>query len=106
MQGFAHASLQKLVNKHLCILLLQVVNPATGKLLATMAKMQATETKTAIAAAHAVFPVWSNMTAKARGAILRRWYDEIVKATDDLAVIMTMECGKPLAEAKGEIASG
>ncbi len=50
----------------------QVHNPATGKVIATMPKMKADETLTAIAAAHAVFPKWSNMTAKERGAILRR----------------------------------
>eukprot|EP00879_Flechtneria_rotunda_P002344 GHRR01002539.1.p1 GENE.GHRR01002539.1~~GHRR01002539.1.p1 ORF type:complete len:546 (+),score=169.25 GHRR01002539.1:2001-3638(+) len=84
----------------------QVTNPATGKHLATMPKMKADETLTAIAAAHAVFPKWSHMTAKERGKILRRWYELILEHADDLAVIMTAECGKPLAEAKSEIASG
>eukprot|EP00877_Chromochloris_zofingiensis_P000592 jgi/Chrzof1/10533/Cz05g02090.t1_SSADH[v5.2] len=84
----------------------QVLNPATGKPLATMPKMKADETLTAIAAAHAIWPTWAQMTAKERGAILRRWYEEIVKASDDIATIMTMESGKPLAEAKSEIASG
>ena len=51
---------------------LQVTNPATGKVLATVPKMKADETLTAIAAAHAVFPQWSNTTAKERGAILRK----------------------------------
>eukprot|EP00798_Chlamydomonas_sp_ICE-L_P022057 gene22057-29122_t len=83
-----------------------VRNPATGKALATMPKMKAGETKAAIAAADSVFPKWSKSTAKERCVILRRWYDEINKHTDDLATIMTMEGGKPLAEAKGEIASG
>jgi acyl-CoA reductase-like NAD-dependent aldehyde dehydrogenase len=51
---------------------LQVLNPATGKVVATLPKMKADETLTAIAAAHAVFPQWSNTTAKERGAILRK----------------------------------
>ncbi|WIA28425.1 hypothetical protein OEZ86_010970 [Tetradesmus obliquus] len=83
-----------------------VHNPATGKVIATMPKMRADETLTAIAAAHAVFPTWANTTAKERGAILMRWYQEILNASDDIAAIMTAECGKPLAESKAEIAAG
>lgn len=60
------------------LLCLQVTNPATGKVLATMPKMKADETMTAIAAAHAVFPKWSNMTAKERSAILRRYEQQDV----------------------------
>lgn len=83
-----------------------VTNPATGQVLATLPKMKADETMTAIAAAHAVFPQWSNTTAKERGAILRKWHDLILDARDDIATIMTMECGKPLAESQSEITSG
>lgn len=52
--------------------MVQVINPATGKPIATMPRMKANETQTAIAAAHSVFPTWSRMTAKARGALLRK----------------------------------
>lgn len=84
----------------------QVFNPATGKPLATLPKMKADETLAAIAAAHSVYPSWSALTAKQRGAVLRRWHHLATEASDDIAAIMTAECGKPLAEAKAEIAGG
>lgn len=84
----------------------QVLNPATGKPVATLPRMKADETLAAIAAAHTVYPSWSGMTAKQRGAILRRWYELARDAAEDIAAIMAAECGKPLAEARGEIASG
>eukprot|EP00195_Chlamydomonas_chlamydogama_P002619 CAMPEP_0202920768 /NCGR_PEP_ID=MMETSP1392-20130828/77027_1 /ASSEMBLY_ACC=CAM_ASM_000868 /TAXON_ID=225041 /ORGANISM="Chlamydomonas chlamydogama, Strain SAG 11-48b" /LENGTH=526 /DNA_ID=CAMNT_0049614281 /DNA_START=54 /DNA_END=1634 /DNA_ORIENTATION=- len=84
----------------------QVKNPATGKSIATLPLMKAAETKAAIAAAHSMFDPWRKITAKERGAVLRRWHDEILRHADDIATIMTMECGKPLAEARAEIISG
>ena len=66
--------------------------------------MGAAETRRAIEAAHAAFPAWAARTAKERAAILRRWYDLMLANQDDLATLMTAEQGKPLAEARGEIA--
>jgi len=77
-------------------------NPATGNVLATVPDMGATETRRAIAAADAAWPAWRAMTAKQRSAILRKWHDLIVTHADDLALLMTSEQGKPLAEARGE----
>ena len=85
---------------------LDVHNPSTGALIATVPDLGAAETEAAVAAAHAAFPAWRAKTAKERGAILRRWFDLVMAAQDDLAALMTAEQGKPLAEAKGEIAYG
>jgi succinate-semialdehyde dehydrogenase/glutarate-semialdehyde dehydrogenase len=79
-----------------------VRNPATGALLGSVPDMGATETRRAIEAAQAAGPAWRELTAKKRGAILRRWHDLIVAHADDLALLMTSEQGKPLAEARGE----
>ncbi len=65
--------------------------------------MGAAETRRAIDAANAAWPAWRKKTAKERAAILRRWYDLMLANADDLALILTTEQGKPLAEAKGEI---
>jgi succinate-semialdehyde dehydrogenase / glutarate-semialdehyde dehydrogenase len=81
-----------------------VVNPATGGMLGTIPKMGGAETKRAIAAADAALPAWRAKTAKERAAILRKWFDLMMANQDDLGVIMTAEQGKPLSEAKGEIA--
>jgi len=81
-----------------------VTNPATGDTLGTVPKMGTAETRRAIDAAAAALPLWRAKTAKDRSTILRRWFDLIMANQDDLAVIMTAEQGKPLAEAKGEIA--
>jgi succinate-semialdehyde dehydrogenase/glutarate-semialdehyde dehydrogenase len=83
---------------------LDVHNPATGAKLGTVPKMGAGETRRAIAAASAAMPAWAKKTAKERAVILRRWYDLMMANQDDLAVLMTAEQGKPLAESKGEIA--
>lgn len=80
-----------------------VVNPATGERLGTVPHMGQAETKRAIDAANAAWPAWRKKTAKERSAILRRWNDLMLANADDLALIMTAEQGKPLAEAKGEI---
>ena len=82
---------------------LAVHNPANGELLGHVPLMGAAETRRAIEAAHAAWPAWKKKTAKERSAILRRWYELMLANTDDLALIMTAEQGKPLAEARGEI---
>ena len=82
---------------------LDVTNPATGALIGTVPKMGAAETRRAIAAANAAWPAWRAKTAKERAAILRKWHDLMLEHADDLALILTTEQGKPLAEAKGEI---
>jgi succinate-semialdehyde dehydrogenase/glutarate-semialdehyde dehydrogenase len=81
----------------------EVRNPATGQVLATVPKMGSAETRRAIEAANAAWPAWRAQPAKARAAILRKWYQSMLDNADDLARIMTAEQGKPLAEAKGEI---
>lgn len=85
---------------------LEVTDPATGKVIGTVPKLGVEETRRAIDAANRAFPEWRAKTAKERAAILRRWYDLMMQNADDLAYIMTREQGKPLAEAKGEIAYG
>ena len=81
-----------------------VTNPATGAVIGTVPNMGAAETHRAIEAAAAAFPEWAARTAKERTAILRRWHDLMLANVEDLAVLMTAEQGKPLAEAKGEVA--
>jgi succinate-semialdehyde dehydrogenase/glutarate-semialdehyde dehydrogenase len=81
----------------------EVRNPATGALLGTVPDMGAEETRRAIDAAHAAFPAWANKTAKERAQVLRRMFDLMLQHQDDLAMLMTAEQGKPLAEAKGEV---
>ena len=81
-----------------------VTNPANGETIGTVPKMGAAETRRAIEAASKAYPVWRRKTAKERGAILRKWYDLMMANQEDLAVLMTTEQGKPLAEAKGEVA--
>ncbi|WP_211102395.1 NADP-dependent succinate-semialdehyde dehydrogenase [Azospirillum brasilense] len=83
-----------------------VTNPATGEELARVADVGAEETRQAIEAADAALPAWRAKTAKERAAILRRWFELIMAAQEDLAVLMTLEQGKPLAEARGEVAYG
>ena len=83
-----------------------VVNPATGKPLGTIPKMGAQETRRAIEAAAVAQQKWRVLSAKQRAVILRNWFDLMMAHQDDLARIMTLEQGKPLAEAKGEIAYG
>ncbi|HDT3905810.1 TPA: NADP-dependent succinate-semialdehyde dehydrogenase [Raoultella ornithinolytica] len=80
-----------------------VTNPANGEVLGSVPKMGAEETRDAIQAAHRALPAWRQLTAKERAAILRRWFDLMMANQNDLARLMTLEQGKPLAEAKGEI---
>jgi succinate-semialdehyde dehydrogenase/glutarate-semialdehyde dehydrogenase len=84
----------------------EVRNPATGELLATLPDMGVSETRRAIAAAEAAQRAWAAKTGKARAAVLRKMFELMMAHQDDLAAIMTAEQGKPLAEAKGEIAYG
>lgn len=86
--------------------LFPVTNPADGALIAEVPDMGPAETKRAIAAAEAAGPGWAALTAKQRAAILRKWFDLIMKHQDDLGALMTLEQGKPLTEAKGEVAYG
>ncbi|MGE0744487.1 MAG: NADP-dependent succinate-semialdehyde dehydrogenase [Rhodospirillales bacterium] len=83
---------------------LDVSNPATGEKLGTVPKLGAKETRAAIDAAEAALPAWRAKTAKERAKIMRNWADLMMANQDDLAVLMTAEQGKPLAESKGEIA--
>ncbi len=84
----------------------KVTNPATGQTIVEVADMGAAETRRAIDAAARALPGWRAKTAKERAAILRRWFDLIIAHTDDLAMLLTCEQGKPLAEARGEVAYG
>ncbi|MXS18619.1 NADP-dependent succinate-semialdehyde dehydrogenase [Pseudomonas oryzihabitans] len=81
----------------------KVDNPATGETLGTIPKLGRAETKRAIDAANRALPAWRALTAKERSAKLRRWYELMIENQDDLGRLMTLEQGKPLAEAKGEI---
>jgi succinate-semialdehyde dehydrogenase/glutarate-semialdehyde dehydrogenase len=85
-------------------LTIDVNNPATGEKLGTVPNMGAAESRRAIEAAHAAQPGWAAKTAGERARILRKWFELMMANQDDLAVIMTAEQGKPLAESKGEIA--
>lgn len=83
---------------------LAVHNPANAELLGSVPKMGAAETQRAIQAAHTALPEWRSKTAAQRGKILRRWFELMLENQDDLALLMTLEQGKPLTEARGEIA--
>ena len=83
-----------------------VTDPATGAHLADVANLGPAEAEAAIAAANAAWPAWRSKTAKERSIILRKWYDLLMANQDDLGRIMTAEQGKPLPEAKGEVAYG
>lgn len=83
-----------------------VTDPATGAHLADVANLGSAHAEAAIAAANAAWPGWRNKTAKERSIILRKWYDLLMANQDDLGRILTAEQGKPLAEAKGEVAYG
>jgi succinate-semialdehyde dehydrogenase/glutarate-semialdehyde dehydrogenase len=83
-----------------------VTNPATGDELARVADCGAAETQQAIAAAEASLPEWRAKTATVRAGILRKWHDLILENADDLGLLMTLEQGKPLPEAKGEVRYG
>jgi len=82
---------------------IEVDNPATGEVLGYVPKMGQVETRRAIEAAERALPEWRALTAKERAAALRRWFELMVTNQEDLARLMTLEQGKPLAESRGEI---
>ncbi|MFI8609320.1 NADP-dependent succinate-semialdehyde dehydrogenase [Pseudomonas sp. NPDC077649] len=81
-----------------------VNNPATGEIIGHVPKMGRAETRRAVEAAERALPAWRALTAKERANKLRRWFELLMENQDDLGRLMTLEQGKPLAEAKGEIA--
>jgi len=83
-----------------------VINPATGEIICTVPKMGQQEALDAVTAAEQALLLWRKKTAKQRSQILRQWFDLIMHHQEDLAYILTLEQGKPLAEAKAEIAYG
>src|SRR5258708_7034745 len=83
---------------------LSVHNPATAEKLGLIPNMGAAECRRAISSAAAALPPWAARTAKDRAAALRRWFELMLAHQEDLAMLMTAEQGKPLAESKGEIA--
>ena len=85
---------------------IDVTNPATGEVLASVAKVGAAETAQAIEAAEKAMENWRNLPAKARANILRDWFNIIMAHQEDLARIMTLEQGKVIAESRGEVAYG
>jgi succinate-semialdehyde dehydrogenase/glutarate-semialdehyde dehydrogenase len=82
----------------------RVINPATGTVIGTIPRMGAAETRRAIDAAERALPQWRSCTAKERAQVLRKWFDLMMANQEDLAVLMTVEQGKPLVESRGEIA--
>ena len=83
-----------------------VHDPATGLKLADVANLGPQDAQAAIAAANAAWPAWRSKTAKERSILLRKWFDLLMQHQDDIGRIMTAEQGKPLPEAKGEVAYG
>lgn len=83
---------------------IKVTDPSSDEVIATVPSLGAKETRAAIEAAERAQKEWARRPAKERGAILRRWFDLMMANQDDLGAILTAEQGKPLAEAKGEIA--
>ena len=83
---------------------LEVSNPATGERLGRVPALDRAAVGRAIAAAHDAFPAWRDRLARERAAMLRRWHDLMLARADDLARLITLEQGKPLAEARGEVA--
>ncbi|MFM5290472.1 NAD-dependent succinate-semialdehyde dehydrogenase [Aeromonas caviae] len=84
----------------------EVLNPATGQVITQVPDMDGEDTRLAIAAAHAAQPAWAALTAKERSSKLYAWFERIMANQEELARIMTCEQGKPLTEAKGEVAYG
>ncbi|HSE77292.1 MAG TPA: NADP-dependent succinate-semialdehyde dehydrogenase [Alphaproteobacteria bacterium] len=83
---------------------IEVVDPATREIIGVVPKVEAAETRRAVDAAARAYPAWRAKTAKERAVVLRRWADLMMANQDDLGLLMTTEQGKPLAEAKGEVA--
>jgi succinate-semialdehyde dehydrogenase / glutarate-semialdehyde dehydrogenase len=82
----------------------RVINPANGEVIGTIPRLGPADTRRAIEAAERALPEWRARTAKERAQILRKWFDLMMANQEDLAVLMTVEQGKPLAESRGEIA--
>ena len=82
---------------------INVDNPATGEIIGTVPKLGRAETERAIDAASRAFPAWRRKTARERAVVMRRWFELMLASQDDLARLMTIEQGKPLAESKGEV---
>ena len=85
---------------------IDVTNPADNDVIGTVPAMGGAETRRAIEAANRAYPAWRAKTAKERSKILRKWFDLMMENQEDLAIIMTAEQGKPMAEARGEIGYG
>jgi succinate-semialdehyde dehydrogenase/glutarate-semialdehyde dehydrogenase len=83
-----------------------VTDKATGKTIAEVADLEASDVRRAIEAANAAWPAWRAKTAKERAQLMRKWFDLILQNQEDLAQIMTAEQGKPLSESRGEVAYG
>lgn len=83
-----------------------VTDPATGEVVGTVPSLATEEVRRAVDAAAAALPAWRAKTAKERAAVMRRWFELVMEAQDDLAYLMTREQGKPLAESKGEVVYG
>ncbi|MGC1264649.1 MAG: NAD-dependent succinate-semialdehyde dehydrogenase, partial [Candidatus Acidiferrum sp.] len=83
---------------------MDVDNPATKEIIGKVPKLSGVEARCAIKAAKNAFPAWSSKTAKERAAVLRRWFELLMSNQEDLARLMTLEQGKPLAESRGEVA--
>ncbi|MBU3561418.1 NAD-dependent succinate-semialdehyde dehydrogenase [Polynucleobacter hallstattensis] len=83
-----------------------VNNPATGEVIAQVPNLDVADALAAVASAESAFALWRTKTGKERAAVLRKWFDLITEHTEDLGIIMSLEQGKPLAEAKGEIHYG
>src|ERR1700693_3463970 len=83
-----------------------VKNPATGEVIAEVADLDETDVRDAIEAANRAWGPWRANTAKERAVLMRRWYELMMAAQEDLAQLMTAEQGKPLSESRGEIAYG
>ncbi len=81
-------------------------NPANNDIIAQVANLDAADAEKAIAAANAAFPKWRGITGKERAGFMRKWFDLILQNKDDLAILMTLEQGKPLAESSGEVVYG
>lgn len=82
---------------------IDVHDPCSNRIIAWVARLDAEATDEAITAAQSAFPTWSTMLPQERAAYLKRWHEHVLAAKDDLALIMTLEQGKPIAEARGEI---
>ncbi len=85
---------------------IDIINPADGQTIANVSDATPSEAKLAVKSARAAFKIWSQKSANERAALMRKWFDLMMQHQDDLGLILTMEQGKPLAEAKGEIAYG